>query len=298
MRFTAEVEATGGTTAGFRVPPEVVEALGSGKRPKVVVTINGYSWRSSVAPMGGEHWVGVAAAHRGPAGVEPGTTHELELDTAPRVVEVPPELAQVFTEEPALAEAWGRLSYSHQRRLAEPVAAAKGAERASAASPGSWPSCGADPPDGTPDRSPFALSEPRSTFALARVERGRAADTADERTRKVEPMDLYRTDDSYVAMIDMPGMTPSSIEVDVDGTVMTVRAERARPAEDVRWLVRGRRAGTFVRRFTIGENIDVDAIAADYTDGVLTITLPVAEQAKPRKVEVTTGARPSLAQAA
>src|SRR5690606_9813293 len=103
--------------------------------------------------------------------------------------------------------------------------------RASAASPGSWPSCGADPPDGTPDRSPFALSEPRSTFALTRVERGRAADAADERTRKVEPMDLYRTDDSYVAMIDMPGMTPSSIEVDVDGTVMTVRAERARPAE-------------------------------------------------------------------
>lgn len=111
-------------------------------------------------------------------------------------------------------------------------------------------------------------------------------------------MDLYRTDDSYVAMIDMPGVTASSIEVDVDGTVMTVRAERARPAEDVRWLVRGRRAGTFVRRFTIGENIDVDAITADYTDGVLTITLPVAEQAKPRKVEVTTGARPSLAQAA
>lgn len=130
MRFTAEVEATGGTTAGFRVPPDVVEALGSGKRPKVVVTINGYSWRSSVAPMGGASWVGVAAAHRGPAGVEPGTTHdiELELDTAPRVVEVPPELAQVFTEEPALAEAWGRLSYSHQRRLAEPVAAAKGAD--------------------------------------------------------------------------------------------------------------------------------------------------------------------------
>lgn len=109
-------------------------------------------------------------------------------------------------------------------------------------------------------------------------------------------MDLYRTDEKFVATIDMPGMTPSSIEVDVDGAVLTVRAERTRPTgDDVRWLVRGRRTGSFVRRFTIGDGIDAGAIGADYTDGVLTLTLPVAEAAKPRKVEVTTGARLAVA---
>jgi len=102
-------------------------------------------------------------------------------------------------------------------------------------------------------------------------------------------MDLYKTDDAFVAAIDLPGVTPSSIEIDVDGTVLTVRAERVRPTEDVRWLVRGRRAGAFARRFTLGEGVDAERIGADYTDGVLTLTLPIAERAKPRKVEVTTG---------
>lgn len=128
MRFTAELERTGGTTAGFRVPEDVVEALAAGKRPKVVVTINGYSYRSSIAPMGGEYWLGVASAHREPAAVEPGNSYEVgvEVDTAPRVVELPSELAEAFDAEPALQEAWGSLSYSNQRRLAEPITAAKG----------------------------------------------------------------------------------------------------------------------------------------------------------------------------
>lgn len=106
-------------------------------------------------------------------------------------------------------------------------------------------------------------------------------------------MDLYKTDDAFVAAIDMPGMNASSIDIDVDGTVLTVRAERTRPTEGVRWLARGRRAGAFARRFTIGEGVDVERIAADYTDGVLTLTLPVAEKAKARKIEVTTGTNPT-----
>lgn len=107
-------------------------------------------------------------------------------------------------------------------------------------------------------------------------------------------LDLYRTDEKFVAAIDLPGVDASSIEVDVDGSVLTVRAERSRPTgDDVRWLVRGRRTGSFVRRFTIGEGIDTDRISADYTDGVLTITLPVAEQAKPRKIQLTTAAAAS-----
>lgn len=108
-------------------------------------------------------------------------------------------------------------------------------------------------------------------------------------------MDLFKTDDAFVAAIDMPGVTASSIDIDVDGTVLTVRAERTRPAQDVRWLARGRRTGTFARRFTIGDGVDAERIAADYTDGVLTLTLPVAEKAKARKIEVSTGTNPASA---
>lgn len=105
---------------------------------------------------------------------------------------------------------------------------------------------------------------------------------------RIAPMDLYRTDDAFVATIDLPGVTPSSIDVDVDGRILTVRAERSRPEGDVRWLVRTRPAGRVVRRFTLGESVDTGRIGAAYADGVLTLTVPVAERAKPRKVEVTT----------
>ena len=101
-------------------------------------------------------------------------------------------------------------------------------------------------------------------------------------------LDLFRTDEAFVATIDLPGVAPSSIDVDVDGHVLTVRAERARPEGDVRWLVRNRPAGTFARRFTLGESADVERIGAVYTDGVLTLTVPIAEKSRPRKVEVTT----------
>ncbi|GAB2609453.1 Hsp20/alpha crystallin family protein [Pseudactinotalea suaedae] len=101
-------------------------------------------------------------------------------------------------------------------------------------------------------------------------------------------LDLYRTDEAFVATIDLPGVSPASIDVDVDGRVLTVRAERPRPEGDVRWLVRGRPAGTFARRFTLGETVDAERISAAYADGVLTLTVPVAEQSRPRKVEVTT----------
>ncbi len=128
MRFTAELESTGGTTAGFRVPDEVVEALGAGCRPKVVVTLGDYTYRSSIASMGDQFWLGVASAHREPAGVTPGGTYEVgvEVDTAPREVEVPEGLAAELSADPALAAAWAALSYSNQRRIAEPIAAAKG----------------------------------------------------------------------------------------------------------------------------------------------------------------------------
>ena len=127
MRFHATLQATGGNTTGFVVPPEVVEQLGSGKRPKVTVTLNGASYRTSVAPMGGEYWVGVSAANRALTGVAAGDELdvELELDTAPREVEVPDDLAAALRVTPEAGDAFARLSYSHQRAHVEAITGAK-----------------------------------------------------------------------------------------------------------------------------------------------------------------------------
>ena len=103
MRFRTILEATGKTTTGIVVPPELVEELGAGKRPPVRVTINGYTYRNTVAAMGGAFWVGVSAEHRAGAGVAAGDhiEVELELDTAPREVTVPPDLADALDRDPA-----------------------------------------------------------------------------------------------------------------------------------------------------------------------------------------------------
>jgi len=101
-------------------------------------------------------------------------------------------------------------------------------------------------------------------------------------------MDLYKAGDSFVAHLDLPGVDPASIDVDIDERTLTVRAER-RPdtiETEQRWLVRERPVGTFARQLTLGYGVALDSIAADYSDGVLTLTIPVAEEAKPRKVAV------------
>ena len=127
MDFTTELEATGGNTAGFVVPDEVVEALAAGRRPKVAVTVNGHTWRTSIAPMGGTFWIGASAAVREAAGIRAGETHTLTVvvDTAPRTVEVPDDLAAALDASPEAAAAWATLSFSRQRQLAEAVLAAK-----------------------------------------------------------------------------------------------------------------------------------------------------------------------------
>lgn len=130
VKFRTELVRGDGTTMGMVVPPEVVEALGQGKRPPVKVTINGYTYRNTVAVMGGQYMIGVAAVHRKPAGVENGGVVEvtLELDTEKREIEVPPELQAALDADPAAKAAWDKLSYSHQRQHVEPIAAAKAAE--------------------------------------------------------------------------------------------------------------------------------------------------------------------------
>src|SRR5512146_1110018 len=116
MRFRTTILQTGKTAAGFEVPPEVVEALGSGKRPKVRVTIGDHTYRNTVAVMGGVYMLGVSAEHREAAGVKGGdeVDIDLELDTAPRAVTVPPDFAAALAAEPAAARTFEGLSYSNQ----------------------------------------------------------------------------------------------------------------------------------------------------------------------------------------
>jgi hypothetical protein len=127
MRFRTTILQGGKTATGIQVPDEVVEALGSGKRPAVKVTINGFSYRSTVAVMGGVYMVGVSADNRAGAGVAGGdeVDVELELDTAPREVTVPDDLAAALDAEPNARRTFDGLSYSNKSWHALQVAGAK-----------------------------------------------------------------------------------------------------------------------------------------------------------------------------
>jgi hypothetical protein len=116
MRFRTTIQQTGKNTTGIPVPDDVVAALGSGKRPAVTVTVNGYSYRSTVASMGGVSMVSLSAEHRAGAGVAGGDEVEvnLELDTAPREVTVPDDLAAALDAEPAARATFDGLSYSNK----------------------------------------------------------------------------------------------------------------------------------------------------------------------------------------
>lgn len=103
------------------------------------------------------------------------------------------------------------------------------------------------------------------------------------------PMDLYRDGDHYVMTADLPGIDPGSVDIDVDGQLLTIRAERTLASgEGVKWITREREAASFLRQLNLGQGVDTEGIAATYNNGVLTVTIPVSEKAKPRKVEVTT----------
>ncbi|MCR2783628.1 MULTISPECIES: Hsp20/alpha crystallin family protein [unclassified Microbacterium] len=103
------------------------------------------------------------------------------------------------------------------------------------------------------------------------------------------PMDLYREGDHYVLAADLPGVDPGSVDIDVDGQLLTIRAERTlNVGEGVKWITREREAGSFLRQLSLGQGLDTEHIAATYRNGVLSVRIPVSEKAKPRKVEVTT----------
>jgi len=104
------------------------------------------------------------------------------------------------------------------------------------------------------------------------------------------PMDLYRSGDHFVLHCDLAGVDPHSVDVNVDGRHLTIRATRSgRTDTDVQWLRRERPTGTFERRLTMGDGLDLEHITATWQQGVLTLTIPVAEKAKPRKIEINAG---------
>ncbi len=106
----------------------------------------------------------------------------------------------------------------------------------------------------------------------------------------VMPMDAYRHEDHFVVRFDVPGVDPSSIELTVENNVLTVSAERRwEPAEGDQVLVSERPQGSFSRQLFLGEGLDADGIEASYDNGVLSVTVPVAKQAKPRRVEISSG---------
>ena len=130
MKFRTAIELGGKTATGFRVPDEIVASLGPSKRPAVRVTINGHTYRSTVAPYGGVFMLPLSAENREQAGVAAGDEVEvaIELDTEPREVTIPPDLAEALHDDVSAREAFNGLSYSNKRRIVLGIEDAETAE--------------------------------------------------------------------------------------------------------------------------------------------------------------------------
>lgn len=122
---------------------------------------------------------------------------------------------------------------------------------------------------------------------ISQLDRFAASVLDSARTPRYMPVDLFRDGDRYVLHADLPGIDPGSIDVDVDGSQLSIRAQRTSDSGDgVRWISRERSGGSFLRQFTLGDGVDVDGISAAYESGVLSVIIPVSERAKPRKIAV------------
>lgn len=107
------------------------------------------------------------------------------------------------------------------------------------------------------------------------------------RQPRLMPVDLFREGDRYILTADLPGADPASVDVDVDGHLLTIRAVRSAADRDgARWLAQERPYGAYMRQFTIGDDVDPEGITASYDNGVLSVMIPIAERAKPRKITV------------
>ena len=111
------------------------------------------------------------------------------------------------------------------------------------------------------------------------------------------PMDAYRRGDAFLVHLDLPGVQPDTVDITVENQVLTVTAERRfEQHEGDQFLVSERPQGSFSRQLRLGSTIDTETIAASYEDGVLTLTLPVSERAKPRQVQVSRGGSSQIGQ--
>jgi HSP20 family protein len=112
------------------------------------------------------------------------------------------------------------------------------------------------------------------------------------------PMDAYKVGENFVAHFDLPGVDPGSIDVSVEGNQLTVTAERSLPQlEGAEWTIAERPYGSYTRQLVLGRSLDTDRLQASYHDGVLTISIPVAEKARARKIEVTRADTPAAVEA-
>lgn len=102
----------------------------------------------------------------------------------------------------------------------------------------------------------------------------------------VMPMDAWRAGDEFIVEFDLPGVDPSTIDLDVERNVLTVRAERPQRDGEHELVAAERPRGVFSRQLILGDNLDTERVQASYADGVLTLRIPVAEKAKPRKIEI------------
>ena len=111
-------------------------------------------------------------------------------------------------------------------------------------------------------------------------------------SRAAMPLDLYREGEQFIALFDLPGVDPASVDIDIEDRTLTIRAERLAVApEGAQWLSHERPFGTFARQLTLGNGVALDQVEAEYVDGVLKLVIPVAEEAKPRKITVQRGSR-------
>ncbi|MFC8733688.1 YdeI/OmpD-associated family protein [Luteimicrobium sp. NPDC057192] len=130
MRFRATLELNGRTATGIEVPPDVVEALGGGRRPAVTVAIGDHTYRTTIGAMDGRALIPVSAENRARAGIAAGDVVDVEIerDDAPRELEVPGDLSQALDAEPGARAAFDALSFSGKRRYVDPVVQAKAPE--------------------------------------------------------------------------------------------------------------------------------------------------------------------------
>jgi HSP20 family protein len=131
---------------------------------------------------------------------------------------------------------------------------------------------------------PFAATS--AAFRALDQLTGRGGTTA--RPLSGMPMDAYRVGDNFVAHFDLPGVDPGSIDLSVEGTTLTITAERSVPQlENAEWSIAERPYGSYTRQLVLGRSLDTDRLEASYHDGVLTVSIPVAEKARARKIQVT-----------